>query len=294
MKPELTLTGPLIFPKNHDYITGFCLQRADSINHLRALLGAQLFPGELPLSKIPGHHPKFQIPSQWGNSEVNRSHSQSGWGASGYDSGNLGTVLIHLCKGCSGASRGDEQEVGRKKWINCHPRWWTCERYGESERRRPEGAQDSGHRASFSSLGTKFHCLLQSLEEGKKKIKNELWIISLQTRTGQPRFLQLYMETLLGSSKYLKQDSSVLWRMNHDLNNTFWVQNSFGGGGNKKTSYANVGIPSGRKAMRNDRHFYFLEKPSARGGDAPGWSTCPAWTRPCLHAQYIKTPHLLW
>lgn len=119
MKPELTLPGLLVFPKNNYYTTRLCLQRADSINSLRSLLGEQLFPGELRSRKFQATIQK--IPSQWGNSEVNRSHSQSGWGASGYDSGNLGTVLIHLCRGCSGASRGDEQEVGRKKWINCSP-----------------------------------------------------------------------------------------------------------------------------------------------------------------------------
>lgn len=110
--------------------------------------GSTTFPWRALLSKIPGHHPKFQILSQWGNSEVNRSHSQGGWGASGYDSGNLGAVLIHPCRGCSGASRGDEQEVGRKKWINCQ-RWWSCEHHGGSERRRPEDAQDIGHRAAL-------------------------------------------------------------------------------------------------------------------------------------------------
>lgn len=106
--------------------------------------GSATFPWRAPLSKIPGHHPKFQIPSQWGNSEVNRSHSQSGWGASGDDSGNLGTVLIHLGRGCSGASQGDEQEVGRKKWINCHrlmDLWALRRKWKKTPRRCP------GHRA---------------------------------------------------------------------------------------------------------------------------------------------------
>lgn len=75
------------FPKEQlQHRTALAKGRQQKLYKLTAT--STTFPKRTPLSKIPGHHPKFQIPSQRGNSEVNRSHSQSNWGASGYDSGN--------------------------------------------------------------------------------------------------------------------------------------------------------------------------------------------------------------
>lgn len=151
-KPELTFTGLLIFPKNNYYIIWpLAKGRQHKLSKLTATIAT--FPWRTPLSKIPGHHPKFQTPSQWGNSKVNRSHSQSNWGASTMTR-EIRRCLDSFLQGCLGASWGQEQEVGWKIWITATHRW-TCECYWGSDRGHPEGAQDAGHMASFSSSSTK-------------------------------------------------------------------------------------------------------------------------------------------
>lgn len=105
------------------------------------------------------------------------------------------------------------------RWITVTHRWTSEHYWGVIEDTKQVLRTQGTQQALLPPVPT-------ATVSGREKIQE--WTLNniSSNQNGQKRFPQLYTETVLGSAEYLKQGSSVPWRMNHDLNNTFWLQNS--------------------------------------------------------------------
>lgn len=183
-------TGFFIFPKNIYYII-WPLSKARQYKLYKLTATSITFPSRTPHSKIPGHHPKFQISSQRGNSEVNRSHPQRVTEELPAMSQEIRRCLDSSLQRLSvGLPRGRRGKWARKESTpathRCTRKCWEGSDGGHLGKVLRTHSQSSMLEKNLVLPSMNFQCPLLFL--GQKELRNELLITFSQARMGNKGF----------------------------------------------------------------------------------------------------------